>query len=238
MNPVSVNLADQTHRHEHYPSTNRKSTRNVLVFPTWAGITSFERDIAARLNAAGYDATLIDFFGSGISLATLEDRQQAIAPYLHDLSLLQAQVSALIASLQRTLPEIGGSLSAIGFCLGGLCSIHAGLQEHCVDTAVSFHGLLKLPCTTGHHARDTRFLILNGSLDPMVSPEEVNTAIRFFDQRSLDMTLISISGTCHSFMLPDANAPEAGVMYQPRSAARAWAYCEHFLSEVEKPSSH
>jgi dienelactone hydrolase len=62
MKPVSVILAGQTHQHEHYPSTNGGSAKHVLIFPTWAGITDFERDIAARLNSSGCDATLIDFW--------------------------------------------------------------------------------------------------------------------------------------------------------------------------------
>jgi dienelactone hydrolase len=231
MKPVSVILAGQTHQHEHYPSTNGGSAKHVLIFPTWAGITDFERDIAARLNSSGCDATLIDFFGADTALTTQQDRQKAIAPFLNDLSLLQAQVSALVTSLRHNLSEPGQSLSAIGFCLGGLCAIHAGLQEQHVDRVVSFHGLLRLPSTVGHNARNARFLILNGSLDPMVSNDEVSSAIRFFDRYSLDMTLISISGTCHSFMLPDADNPQAGVLYNPRSATRAWTYCEQFLFE-------
>jgi len=67
----------------------------------------------------------------------------------------------------------------------------------------------------------------------MVTVEEVTQAIHFFDRHSLDMTLTSISGTYHAFMQPGANSPKTGVLYNPRSATRAWRLCESFLSETD-----
>jgi len=229
MNMISVSLGEASHRHELYPMKETSHGRRVLVFSTWAGITDFERDVAERLNRAGHSAILVDLFGVSADLSTFEKKQRAISPYLQDLAVLQAHVSALIVSVKRAIPAVNQPMSAIGFCLGGLCALHAGLQEHDVDTAVSFHGLLKLPSITGHAAQNTRFLILNGSRDPMVSADEVTSAIQFFDDRALDMTLVSLGGTYHSFMLPDADNPKAGVLYNPQSADRAWALCENFL---------
>ncbi|MET3998237.1 dienelactone hydrolase family protein [Marinobacterium sp. MBR-109] len=234
MNMISVNLGEKSHRHELYPVADKSPDRQILVFPTWAGITDFERGVAARLNNAGHSAILVDFFGENADLSTLEKKQLAISPYLQDLALLQAHISALVVSVRQALPAATHPMSAIGFCLGGLCAIHAGLQEHDVDTAVSFHGLLKLPSITGHAARHARFLILNGSRDPMVSADEVTSAIQFFDNRALDMTLVSFGGTYHSFMLPDADNPKTGVLYNAQSAKHAWTLCENFLSEAEK----
>lgn len=235
MREIHINLSGQAHRHEYYPATSEDRTRQVLVFPTWEGITDFERDIATRLNDKGYSAMLIDFYGTETNLATLQDRQRAMTPFLNDLSLLQAKVSALVTSLEQDFlnKESTRPLSVIGFCLGGLCAIHAGLQEQKISSAISFHGLLKLPHTIGHAAQNTRFLIINGSLDPMVTMDEVARAINFFDDHSLDMTLVSISGTYHAFMQPRANSPKSGVLYSPVSSHRAWRLCESFLSEMD-----
>jgi|SRR5690554_1599770 len=232
MTSLSTQLAGVAHHHKHFPISGKNEQRLVLIFPTWAGITAFEHDIAARLNAAGYSALVVDFFGDGADLSTLDSRRKAMAPFTDDLAVLQSHVSALIGSIRKALPESTQTISALGFCLGGLCALHAGLQEQEVDTAISFHGLLKLPTITGHAAPHTRFLILNGSQDPMVSEDEVVSAIRFFDKRSLDLTFVSFSGTYHSFMIPEANNPDAGVLFNPQNASMAWNIAEQFLQQT------
>lgn len=227
---------NRIHSHELF-STHNDCRRLVLIFPTWAGITEFERNKARQLNAAGHDAVVVDLFGNTANLSSLEGRQAAMAPFLADLSTLQQRIAELVDHLRKPLFEGRSHIAAIGFCLGGLCAVHSGLQEEEIHCAVSFHGLLKLPRSVGDSAANTRFMILNGSQDPMVCATEVADAIRFFDASSLDMMLVSLSGTVHSFMLPDAANPEAGVLYNAKSAARSWQLCEDFLCEEtsEKP---
>ena len=68
----------------------------------------------------------------------------------------------------------------------------------------------------------------------MVSEDEVVSAIRFFDKRSLDLTFVSFSGTYHSFMIPEANNPNAGVLFNPQNASMGWSVAEQFLAQTTK----
>jgi len=43
--------------------------------------------------------------------------------------------------------------------------------------------------------------------------------------------LHAFGGTMHAFTAPDANSPENGVMYQERSAERAYDGLRSFLAE-------
>jgi|SRR5690554_3034191 len=216
------------HEHEVY-ECGGNDQKVILVFPTWAGISDFERSIAAKLNKAGHNAIVMDFFGRETDLSDLENRRRAIAPFLADTRHLQSHLRKLLEPICASVNSDTARLGVIGFCLGGLCAIHAGLQEAQIDRAVSFHGLLKLPPAASGTADNTRFLILNGSRDPMVPGEEILSAIRFFDDHDLDMTFVSLSGTYHSFMVPEADNREAGVLYCERSAVRSWQLCEDFL---------
>lgn len=234
MKTLIQNINNRTHSHELF-ITQPNHDRLVLVFPTWAGITEFERNIAGQLNRAGHDALIIDLFGNTADLSTIEGRKDAMEPLLADLSILQKRISELVDHLRNPLFDGRSHIAAIGFCLGGLCAVHSGLQEVEIQCAVSFHGLLKLPAVANPSAANTRFMILNGSQDPMVSSLDVSTTIQFFDAHSLDLVLVSLSDTLHSFMLPEAANPEAGVLYSAKSAARSWRLCEDFLLEQALP---
>lgn len=230
MQPIETqSLSRGANCHELF-AINPPATTLVLVFPTWAGITEFEREVASRLVEQGHDAIIIDYHGDKADLSTMEGRQLAMGEMLRDFELFRQSLERLMTDLGETLRGYR-NLVSLGYCLGGLCSIQLGLILGPLKAAISFHGLLSSPKTLSPLSKSCRFLILNGSADPMVPTRDITETLGYFDKHDLDMTFVSFSHTQHSFAIPGSHNPQAGVMYHPTSDKRSWRYAMAHLTE-------
>lgn len=231
---IERNGQEQLHLHEWFPCGN--ASHCVLVYPTWAGITDFERAIAERLNASGFEAVIVDFFGSTQDLSTVESRCDAMLGYTQDFDSMAIHLNTLNlgvrSQLQQHPESTSSTTSVLGFCLGGMCALISGQTQQGFANAISFHGLLSFPKETAPVEPSTRFMILNGQSDPMVPETDIRTTQQYFEAHRQEMTLISFSRTLHSFTIPDADNPGNGVQYKPEIAARSWRYALDLLQHT------
>lgn len=229
----TVEQSTQGHIHSHEWFRLDQAQHSVLIYPTWAGITDFERGIAERLNRSGFDAIIVDFFGSAHDLSTIETRREAMLGYTQDFDRMTAHLHQLNDWI-RGQPNLCKVLtSTLGFCLGGMCALVSGLtQQHFVN-AVSFHGLLSFPKETTPKDPITRFMILNGHADPMVPEKDIRATQDYFEAHQQELTLMNFSRTLHSFTLPDADSPENGVQYNQEVAERSWRYAVDLLTRPD-----
>lgn len=229
---IEQTIKGYLHRHECY---NLDGARHqVLIYPTWAGITDFERGMARRLNSAGLSAMVVDFFGSAHDLTTIETRRKAMNTYTQDFSHMTQHLGVLNESIDCDFWGDTAAISVMGFCLGGMCALLSALTQEGFTSAISFHGLLSFPKEGPPADPTTRFMILNGNADPMVPGSDILETQAFFESHQLDLTLINFSRTLHSFSVPGADNPETGVQYNPGAAERSWRYA---LDELQQPTS-
>lgn len=233
---IEESLYGQRFCHELFRTPRQDVSTLVLLYPTWAGITDFERSVARQLNGEGFDAMIIDYHGKGVDLSSLEGRQQAMRSLTNDFSRLRLLLAELT---DGALTHTGhyAHLASIGYCLGGTCSLQAGLFDQRVSAAISFHGLLSFPKDTPVARQECRFLILNGALDPMVSDADISATQCYFDEYSLDMTFMNFSRTMHSFAIPGSDNPANGVRYNSATDKRSWQYALTCLEELESVSA-
>ncbi len=228
---VEQHMQGQVHRHEWFRPDN--ADHCVLIYPTWAGITDFERSIAERLNAAGLEAVIVDFFGCGHDLSTLESRRDAMLSYTSDFAGMTVHLQVLndwILNRLQDRPEGAvTTLSLLGFCLGGMCALISGQSQRGFANAISFHGLLSFPKATPPKDPATHFMILNGQADPMVSAKDIHATQDYFETHQQELTFINFSRTLHSFSIPGADNPKNGVQYKPEVAERSWRYALDLL---------
>lgn len=230
---VSRNGDQQIHCHEWFARDH--ADRVVLIYPTWAGISDFERTVARRLNESGMEAVIVDFHSNTCDLSSVEARYSAMHRYTRDIAYMSHHLYELNDWIRNQLGNRSNhapdAFSVLGFCLGGMCALMSGQTQQGLVNAISFHGLLSFPKSTPPADPSTRFIILNGLGDPMVPKTDVQETQDYFETHQQELCLINFSCTQHSFAIPGADDADIGVQYNPEVAERSWRYALDFLTE-------
>jgi dienelactone hydrolase len=203
---------------------------HVVIWPTFSGLTDFEKSIADKVASFGYSVTAVDLYGQDCVLESTEDKLSLMGKLLENETPLH--------QLQRTLTDesvanlSNKTIVHIGFCLGGRLALEAGQYFKDSVGAASFHGLMSFNRAPEEQVnRDLKIMVLNGYNDLMVSDADAQSAKQYWTGLGIDFQFMDFGNTVHSFMLPSANNPEHGSLYNPVVAQRGYAYLENFLSE-------
>lgn len=210
---------------------SNKSHIHVVIWPAFSGLTDFEKGVADQIAAFGYSVTAMDLYGQGQNpLETNEKRAKmgalvAEAEPLHEL-LKTLTHSACDAIETKTVVHVG-------FCLGGRLALEAGLHLQNSAGAVSMHGSLSFFRAQSEDRANTtaKLLVLNGYQDPSITTTDAQDAKHYWAGLGMDFQFVDFSNTVHSFMLPSANNPEHGSVYNPLVAQRSYLYLANFLEE-------
>jgi dienelactone hydrolase len=204
----------------------------VLVFHGAEGRSEAQEGVARMLTEWGYAGFAVDLFGKGVRGKTLEECLAQMAPLMENRAMLRERLLHTVEVVRR-LPEVdSNNLAAIGFCFGGLCVLDLARAGAPLKGVASFHGLFKpsgLPFITTSMPKVIAF---HGWDDPWVPPSDVVELGAEFTAAGLDWQLHAYGGTMHAFMAESADNPERGILYNARSAGRAWESLRRFLAET------
>jgi len=204
----------------------------VLISHEWGGRGELVEKKARRLAARGYATFALDMFGKGKRGTTTEECQALITPFVQDRALLARRINAAL-SFVRTLPQVDARrVAAMGFCFGGMCVLDLARSGADVRGVVSFHGLLKPNGLPPAKSIPAKILMLHGWDDPLAPPEDVLAISKEFTDAKVDWQLHAYGGTMHSFTNPNANNPEAGMVFSDKAQRRSWHSLMEFLEEV------
>jgi dienelactone hydrolase len=204
----------------------------VLVAHDWRGRNEFAEKNAQLLAEMGYIGFAIDMYGKGQQGKTKEEKLALMQPLMNDRTLLCERIVAAVHAIE-SLPQADTSnIAAIGFCFGGLCVLDLARSAADIRGVVSFHGLLGASPLHLPKLIKAKILALHGQDDPMVPPEQVQCFAEEMTTAQADWQLHIYGNTTHAFMNPQANDPEAGLVYNPQTEKRAWRLAEDFLREI------
>ncbi|RBP80568.1 dienelactone hydrolase [Marinomonas rhizomae] len=211
--------------------SSEKSHIQVVIWPTFSGLTDFEKGIADRIASLGFSATAIDLYGMDENPVEMDQKRAKMGALVAEAEPLHELMDGLTQSACDAIH--GKTIVHVGFCLGGRLALEAGLHLESSAGAVSFHGLMSFFRAQSEVKANTKakVLVLNGYQDPLVSEDDAQEAKRYWDSLGMDFQFIDFSNTMHSFMLPSANNPEHGSQYNPQIAQRAFGYLDNFLHE-------
>ena len=211
-----------TPQHANNPAT-------VLVFPDIRGRTDEQLQHAKKVAQWGYQCFAVDLYGKDTPANTSEECYALMHGLLDDRSTLQARLHPVLDTVAQQ-PEVNASaIAAMGFCFGGLCVLDLARTAADVVGVASFHGRLTAPQVTPDSAINAKVIVYHGWDDPLVPQESVTDFAAEMTKRQADWQLLAYSQTQHSFMSPDSNKPEKGLVYNERTAKRAWLSFEQFL---------
>ncbi|UTV97910.1 dienelactone hydrolase family protein [Marinomonas rhizomae] len=211
--------------------SSEKSHIQVVIWPTFSGLTDFEKSIADHIASLGFSATALDLYGIDQNPVELDAKMAKMGALLAESDPLHDLQNELTQSACDVIH--GKTIVHVGFCLGGRLALEAGL--HLADSAgaVSFHGLMSFFRAQSEEKANTKtkILVLNGHQDAMVTEEDAQDAKRYWTGLGIDFQFVDFSHAVHSFMLPTANNPEHNSQYNPLVAKRAYGYLANFLEE-------
>jgi dienelactone hydrolase len=204
----------------------------VLVFHGWEGRSEAQEECAQKLTAWGYAGFAVDLYGKGLRGTTPEECQALITPLIENRAMLRERLLHTV-EVVRHLPEVdSANLAAIGFCFGGLCVLDLARAGAPLKGVASFHGLFTPPGLPFIATSKPKVIAFHGWDDPMVPPADVVALGAELTAAGLDWQLTAYGGTMHAFMAEGANIPEMGILYNARSARRAWESLRGFLAET------
>ncbi|MGH3379659.1 MAG: dienelactone hydrolase family protein [Actinoallomurus sp.] len=203
----------------------------VLVVHGMEGRSGAQVDFVRRLTAWGYAGFAVDLFGIGED-GDIGRGERLMMEMLEDRDLVRRRM-LYVLDLVRDLPEVDSDrVAAVGFCFGGLCVLDLARSGAEVRGVASFHGVLTPP--EGGERNEIRAMVtvFHGWDDPFAPPEHVVGLGKELTEAGTDWQVHAYGNTMHAFMAPMANNPEAGIMYNERSARRAWSSLGSFLTET------
>lgn len=204
----------------------------LLICPAWDGPNDTLRDLARELAKPGLVAIVLDVYGKGIRGQIDGDNNHLMAPLLADRALLRRRLIAGF-ELARALPFVDPTrIVAFGPCFGGLCALDlARASPPGLVAAIAVHAPLTAP-PGPTRAIASRVLVLHGWEDPTAPPNDVLAFARELTAAGADWQLHAYGHAMHAFTFRGAQAPERGLLYDPRAASRAQRAMTQFLDEV------
>lgn len=207
----------------------------VLVVHAWRGQDDFAREKAKELADMGYVALAVDMYGDGKTATSDEEAGALMHPLFVDRNLVQERIKAafdLLKNDPRIDPE---RIGAIGFCFGGMVVIELMRSGLPVRSVVSFHGVLRDEgAKLGIRSKQINgsILILHGYEDPLVSTHDIARLQRELNDAGADWEMNVFGHTQHAFTNPLAHDSVKGLVYNARSAKRAWQDMTKFFKET------
>jgi len=220
------------------PDSVKEKIPAILIAHAWRGQDDFARQQADELAKFGYVGFAIDLYGNDALAQDDEEALQLMLPLFLNRKLLRERLQAGLKTLEKHSFIDQNAIGAIGFCFGGLCVIELLRSGAAIKGGVSFHGLLG--DTIGNHKAHLTpnetikgsLLILHGYKDPLVSQSDIIAIQDEMTKAGVDWQMNFYGQAMHAFTNPQADDKNSGLVYNHRSADRAWRAMNNFFNEI------
>ena len=212
-----------------YPE-DAKNIPGVLIVHDWAGLNAVYQERAIEIAKLGYVAFAADMYGMGRVGKNNQEKQALMHAAMQDGQ--HRERVAISLELLRHLSGVNAQKSAaIGFCFGGLCVLDLARSGASVCGVVSLHGLLHKSMQSSK-CINAEILVLHGYDDPMVTPQDVISFCQEMQQAKANFQINMYANTQHAFTNPEADDKEAGIVYQPDAARKAFRAMREFFTDL------
>ncbi|GAB2806927.1 dienelactone hydrolase family protein [Streptomyces daliensis] len=192
----------------------------VVVIQEWWGLTDHIAEVTDRFAEAGFVALAPDLYGGQVAHDADEAaRMMSELPTDEGARLLSGAVDYLLGREETT----GGTVGAVGFCMGGGFVLALAAREPRVSAAVPFYGVIPgaLPDFSGLKAEVEGHYGEQDPTVPLASLDELRATI---EAQSGITPVFHLYPAGHAFF-NDANP----ATYDAPSAATAWDRTLAFL---------
>ncbi len=224
MTAIEQRFGDKVLRHELF-GDGGDAKPTVILFPTVMGVSDLERGFAERLAGQGYAALVADLYGRRFTPAERSDAFAAMTALRQDRAVLRDLLLTVLGAVDT--PKV----AAIGFCFGGQCALDLARAGADVAGVASFHGLFDPPGLPPQPIT-AKVAAYHGWDDPMVPPAALVALGEELTAAGCDWQIHAYGHVGHGFTNPGADGSTPGVQFDALAAARSWAACDAFLTEL------
>ena len=215
-----------------FDDTKQGKRPTVLVFHAWEGRSADQEKFAKQLTSWGYAALAVDLYGKGKRGTNPAECQALMMPLVQDRALLRKRLSKAVEVAQGLAEVDGAKTGAIGFCFGGLCALDLARAGVGLKGVASFHGALAPNNLNNAKPITTKVIAFHGWDDPFTKPDQVVSFNQEMTDAGADWQFVAYGATQHAFMNEAANMPQMGLLYNAKSAGRAWKALQLFLADA------
>ncbi|MCB1306766.1 MAG: dienelactone hydrolase family protein [Leptospiraceae bacterium] len=221
-----------------YPSESHAEHKHpgVLVVHEWWGHNEHARNAARRLAEAGYTALAVDMYGDGKTADHPSKASEFSKAVFADLPAAEARFRAAMEKLKAHPSVDPDRIGAIGYCFGGGVVLAMARRGVDLDAVASFHGMLgtEQPAQAGDVKG--RLLIMTGTADEFVPPEQVDAFRQEMETADVDFEIVEYPDAKHAFTNPAADEMgqkfEIPIGYNKAADEQSWQKLLDFLNTV------
>jgi dienelactone hydrolase len=214
-----------------YPGEEKKRPL-VILCHTWGGRDEFICEKARLLAKLGYVGFALDMYGKGILGKSKAENAALKKPFIHDRRMLQRRVIKGMEAAAELPYTDSRRIAVMGFGFGGICALDLARSGADLRGAVSIYGHFDPPPSELVKAIRAKILVLHGYLDPIVPLDELARFEKEMSRAKVDWQVHLFGNAMHAFATPGVSDTEAGLLYDPLAAKRAWSMAQSFLAEV------
>jgi dienelactone hydrolase len=221
-----------------YDDAKQGKRPGVLVVHEWWGLNDYAIKRARMLAELGYTGMAIDMYGEGKNTVHPADAEKFTQEVMSNAQNAKQRFLAAMEILKKHKTVDPERIAAIGYCFGGAVVLEMARQGVDLDGVVSFHGSLgtKSPAKPG--AVKGKVLVLHGSADEFVSPQELSGFEQEMKNAKVDYKLIQYPNAKHSFTNPDADAmgkqAKIPIAYHAEADKKSWEDMQAFFKQIFK----
>ena len=198
----------------------RGSGPGVLVLQEWWGLVDHIRDVCDRFARQGFVALAPDLYRG----KTASD-PDAAGRLMMDLEIPRAarDLDGAVVALLSENATVGGTVGAVGFCMGGQLALFAGTRNRRIGAVVDCYGIhpnVKLELA-GLVAPVLGIFAERDGFVPPAAAKQLEAELRAAGKRA-DFTILP--GVDHAFL--NDTRPD---VYDAAAAERAWGMIVSFL---------
>jgi len=215
-----------------YDSSLKGKRPVIMIVHEWTGLGDYVKGRAKELAAKGYVAFAMDIYGKGVRPPQGKEAAEEARKYKENRKLMRERAQAGFDFIKGNQYADTSKMVAMGYCFGGTVALEMGRAGLPLAGVVSFHGGLSTPTPQDAKNFKAKLLVLNGALDPSVTPE-IPGFLKEMNDAKVDYQFINYSGTVHAFTNPQAgNDISKGAAYNAVSDRRSMVAFLTFLNEI------
>jgi len=215
-----------------YDDAKTEKRPGVLVVHEWWGLTDDIRKRVDQLASMGYVAFALDLYGMGKTTTDMTKATKMLRMVqMNGYRWAQRGLAGL--KVLMNLPQVDSQrIAAIGYGWGGATLQQLVFKGTDIKGAVLF-GSFTPPSADQVKRVKATILVLQGSADPYLDPNELTDYIGAMDKSGLDWQMVLFGGAKQGFSDPNAAQYKMKEFaYNQAADRRSWKQVELFLSEL------
>ena len=218
------------------PAKLTKKTPAILIVHEGWGLNDYPKSRAKKLAELGYIALALDMYGNGTIAKHPKEESEFTKAVMSDSTKLNGVFRSAYYRILQEENVDEKKVAAIGYCFGGGVVIEMANRGLPLAGVISVHGGVKTRTLPLKGVIQSKVLIQNGELDPMISKETKQEFIERMKEASVEVKWIDYKKARHGFSNPEAT--ELGkkfgtpVEYNAAADKQSWNDMKVFLKSI------